>query len=839
MKIELFSPLQGLVIPIEEVGDPAFSQKLLGDGFAINPITNILRAPCDGEVKHIHDSGHAITIETANKLQVLMHVGINTVKLKGDGFAPVVKIGQKVSVGEPLIDFDLDFIAMKGLDLTTMTIVMSDVADIRLTLKDKVSVIDESSLVGAVAILDSFTENSDDSDLDNFDSIQYTVDLPVGMHARPAARIAKLVKESGSVVHFIKGSEQALASSIVDILGLNIQNGDIIQIRTGSTSEVILANIKDLLDQITIEERETQSVESHSVSNSKNPVRKDKDGAFYGVSASSGISIGTVSILSKESISFDEDSKDKVLEKKRLLEALDRAKDDLQKIEFDLSSDGDTSKSAIFNAHKEILEDSEILEECFVGINSWKTAEFVWSSIIDQKAKKLEALNNELIAARANDIRDVGRRVLLLLSGKTSEKPTLQENTIILAYDLTPSDILQFDQSKVVGFATVCGGSTSHVAILARSMGIPAIAGISDVALQIPNGTQVILDAEDGSLISAPSEEKIVIAKKMQAKFEAKLKEALESSMETTFTKDQHRIKVVSNISGLNDSKKTTEIGGEGVGLLRTEFLFLERKEAPSEDEQLKIYQGIVDNLCENELVLRTLDIGGDKQLAYLPIKEEENPFLGIRGIRFCLRNEGIFREQLRAVLRVKSKSPINIMFPMIGHLSELLKAKSILEEERIKLNAPKPHVGIMIEVPSAALMASTFAPHVDFFSVGTNDLTQYTLATDRGHSELAGQVDGLHPAVLKLIEVTCSAAKKYGKWVGVCGGIASDSKAIPVLIGLGVEELSVSIPSIPIVKSIVRKVEKSRCELLKDKFLDASNAREVREIVNREWPSL
>ncbi|MFT6603367.1 MAG: phosphocarrier protein FPr, partial [Bacteriovoracaceae bacterium] len=559
---------------------------------------------------------------------------------------------------------------------------------------------------------------------------------------------------------------------------------------------------------------------------------------YVGVSASSGVVVGKISVLKEEEFLFDKEASDLDAQRLLLENSILAAAEELQEIEQRLGLD-QKDKAAIFSAHREMLSDPELIEECVQHINKGLSAAFSWDQTIKDRAHRLESLKNELIAGRANDIRDIGKRVLKKILGITDSAKELEDNIILVAEDLTPSDTIQLDKKKVLGFCTTSGGATSHVAILARSIGIPAIAGIEHRALDLKNGTEVILDGDHGALYIGPTDEEKATVKSRQEKLEVKKKAALNSANEAATTKDGHRVEVVANISGVSDAEKSVELGGEGVGLLRTEFLFLERDQAPSEDEQLEIYQGIVDALGERPLVIRTLDIGGDKSVNYLPMNKEENPFLGVRGIRLCFQREDLFRTQLRAILKVRSKTPINLMFPMIGQLSELRLAKKILEEERVALDAPQLKIGIMIEVPSAAVMAEQFAKEVDFFSVGTNDLTQYTMAMDRGHNELAKQVDGLHPSVLNLIKMTVDAAHKYGKWVGVCGGIASELKALPVLLALGVDELSLSIPNIPMIKAAVRELDKKECESLCQDFLMAESGKEVREIVINKWPHL
>jgi phosphocarrier protein FPr len=383
-----------------------------------------------------------------------------------------------------------------------------------------------------------------------------------------------------------------------------------------------------------------------------------------------------------------------------------------------------------------------------------------------------------------------------------------------------------------MGFCTTRGGATSHVAILARSVGIPALAGIEPAALELANGTSVILDGNKGTLRLHASPEEVARIRKAQERAEQRRKDNLAHAREPAVTLDGTRIEVVGNIGGLKDATQLAGLGGEGVGLLRSEFLFMERADAPTEEEQFKTYKSIAEAVgSKNPLIIRTLDVGGDKPLAYLPIPKEDNPFLGERGIRVGLDRPEILRAQLRAILRAAPSGKVKVMFPMIATLDELRDVKAILAEEAASLGVPSVPAGIMVEVPATAIMAAQFAREADFFSVGTNDLTQYTLAMDRGHPKLAAQVDGLNPAVLRLIAHTVKGAQPAGKPVGICGGIASDPAAVPILIGIGVTELSVSLPSIPTVKAQIRTLRLDACRELAERALAAESAEEVRAL--------
>jgi multiphosphoryl transfer protein len=427
-------------------------------------------------------------------------------------------------------------------------------------------------------------------------------------------------------------------------------------------------------------------------------------------------------------------------------------------------------------------------------------------------------------------VRDVGWRVLELLTGVNRQAPSYPEGSILIAEDLTPSDTATMDRGRVVGFATVRGGATSHVAILARSLDIPAIAGIEPAALQLANGTPVILDARKGSLRLNPPPEEIERIRQRQTRHEARRREDIAHAHEPAKTSDGRHIHVLANIGGLKDAGQVVEVGGEGVGLLRSEFLFMDRASAPTEDEQAESYAAILRAIGpDRPVIIRTLDVGGDKPLPYLPIPREDNPFLGERGIRVGLDRPEVLRTQLRALLRASAGSKLHVMFPMIATMQELRDAKAVLAEEAAALGiAPLP-CGIMVEVPAVAVMAQTFAAEADFFSIGTNDLTQYTLAMDRGHPKLAPKVDALNPAVLRLISQTIEGAHSHNRIAGICGGVAGDLHAVPILVGLGIDELSVSLPAIPAVKAQIRRLSYAACRDLAQRALTCATSDEVR----------
>jgi len=828
--LNLFAPLSGPIVKLSDVADPVFSQKLVGDGLAIDPTSSILRAPCDGQVIQLHRARHAITIQTADGFQVLIHIGLDTVKLNGEGFSPRVQNGDQVLTGQALIEFDSDLLAQKAKSLVTIMVITEGPAHhMVLTKKPYVEAAKDSvmtmqlaeSAVPAVTTKANFQQAT---------SKPIMIHLESGLHARPAAQLVGIAKKYQSKVEVIKNGKSINAKSVVGLLSLEISYNNSIQFSAeGPDANAAVEELTYFLCNLVEQAEEIKKpLLPHPI-----VPQEIQSQHIYGVSASPGLAIGRIQQLQPEVFDIRENAETPTAEKFRLNRALKTAVEQIQDVSEEVKSKADAAKAAIFSAHAELMEDPDLIEMANEIIDQGKTAAFAWNQAVQQHASRLSQLNNELLRNRAADLRDVGKRVLRLLTNAVpSEKHEVFENTILIAEDLTPSDTVGFDKEKILGFCTTSGGATSHVAILARSLGIPALVGVDKKVCDIPDGTEVVLDADRGELRLNPNDEEKAYIRTLQEEQQQRRAQALRESHKPASTLDGHIIEVAANIGSSADAKSAVEMGCDGVGLLRSEFLFLERSLPPTEEEQFHVYQEIANILDGRPLTIRTLDVGGDKPLQYLPLGKEENPFLGVRGIRVGFLRPDILREQLRAILRVKSKGTINVMFPMISQYEEFILARSILEEERAKLNVPAVKVGVMIEVPSAALIADSLAQEVDFFSIGTNDLTQYTLAMDRGHQDLAKQVDALHPSVLKLIKMTVDAAHAHGKWVGVCGGLASDPEGVEILLGLGVDELSVSVPALPQVKSQIRGFTLKQAKDLAGKAMNARNAKDVRKEV-------
>lgn len=501
---------------------------------------------------------------------------------------------------------------------------------------------------------------------------------------------------------------------------------------------------------------------------------------------------------------------DLTAEKKRLDGARQQAGQQLRDLAAQITDQVGEAQATLFEAQAMFLEDTVLIEKAEGAIDSGSNAEQAWHDACEYFAIQLENMSDETLRARSADVRDVGRRVLEVLMGVQSA-PLLTKQVVIIARDLAPSQTALLDKSKVLAFCTAQGGPTSHTAILARALGIPAVVGLGETILNIQNGTVLLVDGNNGLIGSNPTPNLIAdFDQRVLAENEKRFREN-ELATQPAVTRDGHRVEIVANVGSVEDARDALKFGAEGIGLLRTEFLFLNRSQPPDEQTQYSAYRTIMEMMKDRPVVVRTLDIGGDKEVPYFDFGAEANPFLGYRAIRISLDHPQDFKVQLRAILRAGAGRDLRIMFPMIATVDEVIRAKNLLAEARAELQsgheafAEKVQTGIMVEIPSVVLLAERFARQVDFFSIGTNDLTQYTLAAERGNRHVAHLSDPCQPAVLKEIQQVVTAAHQAGIWVGVCGEMAGDLQAVPILLGLGVDELSMAPRQIPLVKQVVR----------------------------------
>ena len=560
-----------------------------------------------------------------------------------------------------------------------------------------------------------------------------------------------------------------------------------------------------------------------------------------GIAASQGISFAKAYVFVEPDLTVKEVKiEDVEAEVKRFEDAIEASKKELTIIKENALASLGADKAAVFEAHLLILDDPEFMGTVKTDIESKViNAEYAFKETSDMFISMFEAMDNEYMKERAADIRDVSKRILAHLLGVDLPNPSLiDEEVIVIAEDLTPSDTAQLNKKYVKGFATNIGGRTSHSAIMARSLEIPAVVGTSSITEDVKNGDTLILDGLDGVVLVNPDEATTAEYKEKHAKFEAQKAEWAKLVTEKSVTKDGHEVILAANIGTPADLEGVKNNGGEAVGLYRTEFLYMGRDQLPTEDEQFEAYKAVLEGMGDKPVVVRTLDIGGDKELPYLDLPKEMNPFLGWRAVRIALDRREILHAQLRAVLRASAFGKLAVMFPMIISVEEIRELKSVLETLKAELRAEGKafdeniQVGVMVETPSAAVNAKFLAKEVDFFSIGTNDLTQYTLAVDRGNELISHLYNPMSPSVLGLIKQVIDASHAEGKWTGMCGELAGDERATLLLLGMGLDEFSMSAISVPHIKKLVRNVSYQEAKALADEALQKPTAAEIEQLI-------
>ena len=843
-RLVLLSPLSGWSTPLDELPDPVFAARMLGDGLAVDPTDATLYAPCDGEVIALPDSRHAVTLRSAAGAEILMHIGIDTVGLDGAGFEAHVTPGRRVSAGERLITFDLDLIARRARSLLTPVLVLEECGFrvVRST---------DSREIRAGEILMEIAPREESEAAAGADtrpvrrpgepaaqSRRVRVALAHGIHARPAAQIVSALKGQASQVELAVHGRTANARSTVALMKLGARKGDDLEVRASGRDAV--ASLDAVAAILGGKDGETAGAPPGSARTSSpreappapapSPAIEPVSGAALpGIVASSGLAVGQAVRLTVREIEVERAGAGIAHETSRLQRARAQVRG---RLEAARAASAGTARE-IVEAHLELLEDPELGERSLALIAEGASAGHAWRVSIRAAVGALRALGDPRMAERVDDLLDLESQVLLALTGAAGGAPApLPAEAIVLAEELLPSQLVGLDGTRLAGICLVAGGATSHVSILAAAMGIPALVAVGPALRRIAAGTALLLDAEAGLLTVDPGAERLAAARRQLDLRCARRAREREAAQRDCFTADGVRIGVFANIGSLADAQAAARNGAEGCGLLRTEFLFLERETPPTESEQHGEYQRLAEALPGRPLTVRTLDVGGDKPIAYLPMPAEENPALGLRGVRTSLWRPDLLRQQLRAILGVRPHGQCRILLPMITDVAEIRSVRAMIEEARAEVRRQEPiEVGVMIETPASALMAEVIAAEADFFSIGTNDLTQYTLAMDRGHPELAARLDAMHPAVLRLIARTAQAARSRERTVAVCGSLASDPAAAAVLIGLGVRELS-AVPSvIPRLKALIRGLSLPECVALAGEALEQSSAEAVRAL--------
>ncbi|WP_277189420.1 phosphoenolpyruvate--protein phosphotransferase [Caballeronia sp. BR00000012568055] len=842
--VVLLSPFTGPVVPLKDVPDPVFAEGMFGDGIGIDPLDNVLVSPCDGVVTHLARTHHAVTLRSPQGAEILVHIGIDTVELGGKGFAPMVEQGATVRAGQPLIEFDADFVARHAPSLVSVIAVANgdafDVLDRAgrgvlkagerlLVLRAKTGEKAESARSGAVVL----------------DEARRTLTLAHagGLHARPAARAREAARGFDAKVEVRYEGKKAPVESVVGLLGLGAGDGATIElVGIGAQAQQAVEAVANELLRAAHGEVE----ESPARAKSPAPVAVPRPSGeplppntLAGVCAAPGIAVGSLVRWDDQPIVPPEQATGSSAAESRALDkAIAQVDAELEETVRTASQRGAVGEAGIFAVHRVLLEDPTLVDAARDLISLGKSAGFAWREAIGAQIALLNNVNDELLAERAADLRDIEKRVLRALGLKSATARELPQEAVLAAVEFTPSDLSSLDRSRVTALVMSRGGATSHAAIIARQIGIPAMVAIGDALHAIPDGTQVVVNASAGRLEHAPTALDVERARSERDRLIGVREANRKMSQEAASTKDGRHIEVAANIATLDDAKAAVENGADAVGLLRTELLFIHRKQAPTVAEHSESYQGIVDALQGRTAIIRTLDVGADKEVDYLTLPPEENPALGLRGIRLAQVRPDLLDDQLRGLLAVKPLGAVRILLPMVTDSGELQRLRTRIDELAREAGRTEPiEVGVMIEVPSAALLADQLAKHADFLSIGTNDLTQYTLAMDRCQPDLAAQSDGLHPAVLRLIKAAVQGAEKHGKWVGVCGALGGDPVAAPLLVGLGVTELSVDPVSVPGIKARVRNLDYQLCRQRAEDCLALESAQAVRAASREIWP--
>jgi phosphoenolpyruvate-protein phosphotransferase/dihydroxyacetone kinase phosphotransfer subunit len=664
------------------------------------------------------------------------------------------------------------------------------------------------------------------------------VETAHGLHARPAAQLVRTAAAFDAdvrVTNLSAGRGPVSARSLNSVATLGVGHGDRIEVTaTGPQAREAIEALVALAVRNFDEEAELGEVARPSIG-----AAAAVDGGLAGLPASPGVAVGPARRFHTPTLEIGDVASRGAEEERRVLDsAIAATREAIEAQRTAVAGRAGAYQATIFEAHLLFLDDEALLDPTRAAIERGKAAARAWHDAIEDVASSWETIDDPYQRARAADLRSVGTQVLARLLGIEPPAPRLDEPGILLTADLAPADAAALDPATALGVATASGGPTSHAAVLARSLGIPAVVGLGDAVLDVREGAQVALDGDAGVLVLDPTPEIV-------ERFEARRREALAADRTAradaaapVTTIDETRVEIAANVGSPDEVPTATEAGADGIGLFRTEFLFMARDAMPSEDEQEAAYRAAAEALGGRPMIVRTLDAGADKPIPYLAQPAEANPFLGVRGLRLGLERPELLDAQLRAILRVAADHPVRVMFPMVATLEEFRSGRAAVERARSALvDAARPapdriDVGVMIEVPSAALAAGRLAEEADFFSIGTNDLAQYTLAAERGNERVAALADALHPAVLELIRLAAAAAAAKGRWTGVCGEIAGDPLATPLLIGLGVTELSMSAPAIPHVKQVVRRTDLASARALAERALATSSAAEVREIL-------
>ncbi|RKQ97072.1 phosphocarrier protein HPr /phosphoenolpyruvate--protein phosphotransferase /PTS system IIA component (Glc family) [Kushneria sinocarnis] len=810
----LMAPCRGVMVPLAQVPDPVFAGGSLGPGVAIEPLEDVLHAPCEGEVVRVARTRHAVTLRCDQGPDILLHLGLDTVALDGEGIEVLVAEGERVSAGQPLCRFDVELLAQRALSLITPIIVTE--AD-----GWQITPLAESRLEAGAAMLRlarvnrevQAPANAPDDDGGPLLEAELELALADGLHARPAARLREIATTRACRITLRHDEATADVRSLTELMGLGLSGGDRLTVAIdGAQREAAMADIRGLLEQPEAAHEAPRGEGRQQPAEHASAGRELAPGELAGLVASPGLACGPLRRLGVTLPEVERDAADSAVEHA----ALQRARDALhQQLETDIATARSAQRSGeadIFAAHLAWLEDPDLFRRSQALIEEGRTAVFAWRETLESEIERLVASRNRVIAARASDLRDLQRRLLLKLLGREDDPLALPRGAMAVADEITPSQFIALCQTEPAGLCLAGGGVTSHVAILARARGLPCLAAMGEPLTEQAaryEGAAVILDADRGRLELTPDDARLTeVHEAIEAQHRAR-REAQAMAGEAAVTRDVVSLEVAANVADTTEAERARELGADGIGLLRSEFLFMARDSAPSLEEQREVYQAAVDAMADRPVIIRTLDIGADKALSYLPLAPVANPALGVRGVRLIDAYGALLDEQLRALLAVEAPERLRIMVPMVTDVTDLQAVRQRLQALADEAGINRlPQLGAMIEVPAAALCADALAEQADFLSIGTNDLTQYALAMDREEASLAGRADVLHPAVLRLIAMTVEAARRRRCWVGVCGAAAGDPLAWAALAALGVDELSVEPMRVADIKAALRKLD-------------------------------
>lgn len=832
-KLMVLAPARGWLLPLEATPDPAFAGGALGPGVTLELLDDLIRAPCAGEVAAIAGARHAVTLDCGGGAQILIHCGIDTMALDGAPFDPLVEPGDRVEPGDPLLRVDLEALVAAGKSAAT-PIVLIETGGHSLRLRAGSERMVEPGAELFALHRDAAEETASPQAASGPVAVREVVlPLPHGLHARPSAAIAAEARRWPAALVLRVEGRSAAAISTVGLMKLGATLGARVEIEArGEDAQAAADSLADLIergagDEIAGPGHAQSSPAEAAPLRRAEPSTSTEQAVLVGVAAAPGRALGPAYYVHRSRIEVTGNAESPQVENARLGEALSALRERL-------AAEDHSAGAAIAAAQLAIVEDEELIAAVEARIDDGASAAVAWQNVMQGEAEALRALPDARLAERADDFLDLEQRVLRILLGRDSEA-SAPAGAIVIASDLYPSDLEPLKASGVAGIATLAGGPTSHLAILAASAGIPMAVAFGEPLCRVEEGELVHLDGDAGKLRRDIAEAEARTLRERLAEREASYRAALATAQREARLASGERIEVFANVGNAADAEEAARLGAEGSGLVRTEFLFLDRAQPPGEAEQADIYAAIMDRFGDRPVIFRTLDIGADKPAPYLPLAREDNPALGVRGIRIGLRYPELLATQMRAILRAAGGRTAHIMAPMIASADELTQVRATLDGILADTGHSAPvRLGAMIETPASALVAGTLAREADFLSVGTNDLTQYTLAIDRTNPELARELDPLHPAVTRLVEIAAEGCRAQGRPLGVCGGAAGDPLAAAVLVGLGAGELSVSAARVPELKQWLAALTLKQCRTAAEAALAAASAEDARRELGR-----